>query len=77
MAGRADPMMSEVTATGPTARCLDEPNAAYTMTCTNAPYNPYSCGRPARRAYDMPCGTTRAATEAPARRSYIKSLRML
>ena len=67
--GRPEPSSREVTATGPTAKWRLDPRHAYTMTGTNAPYRPQTGGRPASLAYDMPCGTTRAATDIPAKRS--------
>lgn len=49
----------------PHTRCLLLPVAAYIHTGTNAPYKPNTEGTPANAAYEMPWGTTVAATDMP------------
>ena len=63
---------SESIATGPTANCLEVPRKAYTTWGARAAYNPYTGGKPAIKAYAIPCGISKTATVTPAKKSPLK-----
>ena len=59
----------ESIATGPTASCLEVPKNAYIIWGVSAAYRPYIGGKPAIKAYAIPCGINKTATVTPAMKS--------
>src|SRR5690554_2046827 len=63
----------EMIASGPTAKCLELPNRAYSRRGTVTAYNPCTGSSPASIAYAIACGISIIPTVNPAERSPGKS----